>query len=64
MGGVPRTLIIDNLRAAVTRADWFDPELNPKLQAWLRRVNRPQSQKELDALRPSVIRGTPYGSEV
>ena len=24
-GGVPRTLVIDNLRAAVTRADWYDP---------------------------------------
>jgi transposase len=31
-GGVPRTLVIDNLRAAVTRADWFDPELNPKVE--------------------------------
>jgi transposase len=30
-GGVPHTTVIDNLRAAVTRADWFDPELNPKL---------------------------------
>jgi transposase len=30
-GGVPRTLVIDNLRAAVTKADWFDPELNPKV---------------------------------
>ena len=30
-GGVPRTLIIDNLRAAVTRADWYDPELNAKV---------------------------------
>jgi transposase len=30
-GGVPRTLIIDNLRAAVSKADWFDPELNPKV---------------------------------
>ncbi len=30
-GGVPRTLVIDNLRAAVKRADWFDPELNPKI---------------------------------
>jgi transposase len=29
-GGVPRTLVIDNLRAAVKRADWFDPELCPK----------------------------------
>ncbi len=30
-GGVPRTLVIDNLKAAVTQADWYDPELNPKL---------------------------------
>jgi transposase len=30
-GGVPRTVVIDNLRAAVTRADWYDPELNPKI---------------------------------
>lgn len=30
-GGVPQTLVIDNLKAAVTRADWFDPELNPKV---------------------------------
>lgn len=33
-GGVPRTLIIDNLKAAVTKADWYDPELNPKIQAF------------------------------
>jgi len=30
-GGVPETLVIDNLRAAVSKADWFDPELNPKI---------------------------------
>lgn len=30
-GGVPRKLVIDNLRAAVKKADWFDPELNPKV---------------------------------
>ena len=33
-GGVPRTLVIDNLKAAVTQADWYDPELNPKLVAF------------------------------
>jgi transposase len=33
-GGVPRRIVLDNLRAAVTRADWFDPELNPKVQAF------------------------------
>ncbi len=31
-GGVTRTVIIDNLRAAVSQADWFDPALNPKLE--------------------------------
>lgn len=33
-GGVPRTLVIDNLAAAVTKADWYDPELNPKIQSF------------------------------
>lgn len=33
-GGAPKTLVIDNLRAAVTKADWFDPELNPKVQSF------------------------------
>jgi transposase len=30
-GGVPQRLVLDNLRAAVTKADWFDPDLNPKV---------------------------------
>lgn len=33
-GGVPRTLVIDNLRAAVKQADWFDPELCPKARSF------------------------------
>jgi len=36
LGGVTRTVVIDNLRAAVTCADWFDPELNPKLEEFCR----------------------------
>ena len=35
-GGVSRTLVIDNLRAAVTRADWYDPELNAKVEEFCR----------------------------
>ncbi len=35
-GGVARTLVVDNLRAAVTRADWFDPELNRKVEEFCR----------------------------
>jgi transposase len=30
-GGVTRTIVPDNLKAAVIQADWYDPELNPKL---------------------------------
>jgi hypothetical protein len=33
-GGVPRRLVIDNLKAAVKRADWYDPEVHPKLQSF------------------------------
>ncbi|EQD39543.1 integrase catalytic subunit, partial [mine drainage metagenome] len=35
-GGVPQTVVIDNLRAAVVRPDWYDPELNPRLEAFCR----------------------------
>jgi transposase len=33
-GGVPQTLVIDNLKAAVAHPDWFDPELVPKVQSF------------------------------
>lgn len=33
-GGVPKTLVIDNLKAAVLEADWFDPTLTPKFQSF------------------------------
>jgi transposase len=33
-GGVPKTLVSDNLRAAVQKADWYEPELHPKLQSF------------------------------
>ena len=33
-GGSVKTLVIDNLRAAVTKADWYEPELHPKLQSF------------------------------
>ena len=33
-GGVPRRIVLDNLKAAVLQADWFDPELHPKMQAF------------------------------
>jgi transposase len=33
-GGVPCTVVVDNLKAAVIRADWYDPDLNPKLRSF------------------------------
>lgn len=33
-GGVPQTIVIDNLKAAVSKADWYDPEIVPKLQSF------------------------------
>jgi hypothetical protein len=35
-GGVTRTLVIDNLKAAVIEADWYDPQINPKLAEFCR----------------------------
>src|SRR5882672_2260121 len=35
-GGVAATVVIDNLKAGVIQADWYDPELNPKLEDFAR----------------------------
>ena len=33
-GGATKTVVPDNLKAAVIQADWFEPELNPKIQSF------------------------------
>ena len=33
-GEVPKTIVPDNLKAAVLHSDWYDPELNPKLRSF------------------------------
>jgi transposase len=33
-GGAPQRIVLDNLRAAVTKADWFEPELNPQVRSF------------------------------
>ncbi len=33
-GGVPQRLCLDNLKAAVSKADWYEPELNPKMRSF------------------------------
>lgn len=34
LGGVPRKLVPDNMKSAVIKADWYDPDLNPKAEAF------------------------------
>jgi transposase len=34
LGGVPRIVVFDNAASAVKQADWYDPELNPKIIAF------------------------------
>jgi transposase len=36
LGGVPKTVVLDNLRAAVRHPDWYDPELVPRLESFCR----------------------------
>ena len=36
LGGLPLLLNLDNMKAAVLKADWFDPEINPKLADFCR----------------------------
>jgi len=75
MGGVPRTLIIDNLRAAVKRADWYDPELNPKIQDFCRHYGTvmlpakpytPRHKGKVEAgvkyVRNNALKGRVFGS--
>jgi transposase len=35
-GGVTATVVPDNLKAGVLQADWYDPEINPKLEEFAR----------------------------
>jgi transposase len=34
LGGVPKVVVFDNAKSVVTQADWYDPELNPKVIAF------------------------------
>ncbi|MGD9856942.1 MAG: IS21 family transposase [Planctomycetaceae bacterium] len=36
LGGVPQVVVFDNARAVVSQADWYDPELNPKIVEFCR----------------------------
>jgi transposase len=74
-GGVPASLNVDNLKAAVLKADWYDPELNPKLAAFCAhygtvlapsRPYRPQDKGKVEAgvkyVRYNALKGRVFES--
>ena len=74
-GGVPLVLNIVNLKAAVLQADWFDPELNPKLAEFCRhygihvmpcRAATPQHKGKVERgvayVRKNALKGHRFGS--
>jgi transposase len=74
-GGVPMLLNLDNLKAAVLKADWFDPEINPKLEDFCRhyglhvtpcRPATPQHKGKVERgvayLRDNALRGRRFKS--
>jgi transposase len=75
LGGAPRRLILDNLRAAVKRADWFEPELNPKVRSfgehygvvfWPTRPYKPHHkgkvEKGIDYVKDNALKGRTFTS--
>lgn len=59
-GGVPRSVVLDNLKAAVQNADWYDPDLNPKILEFGRHYgavflpNRPRQPEHNGKVESSV----------
>jgi transposase len=74
-GGTPATLRIDNLKAGVKKADWHDPELNPKIEAFAAhygttiiptRPYTPQHKGKVESdvayVKSSALKGREFGS--
>lgn len=74
-GGVPKTLVPDNLKAAVLKADPYDPELNPKLRSFCEHYGtvllptKPRTprhkgkvERGVDYVQENALRGKTFGS--
>jgi transposase len=75
LGGCPLLLNLDNMKAAVLKADWFDPEINPKLADFCRhygmhvvpcRPSMPQHKGKVERgvayLRDNALKGRRFKS--
>lgn len=74
-GGVVHSLVIDNLRAAVKKADWYEPELCPKVESFTHhygtvilpcRVRTPEhngkAENSIKYLKSNALKGRLFGS--
>lgn len=74
-GGVPKAIIPDNLKAAVLQADWFDPQINPKLMSFAEhygtvilptKPRTPQHKGKVEAgvkyVQNNALKGRSFGS--
>jgi transposase len=74
-GGVPQTIVIDNLKAAVQQADWYDPEVHPKIQSFCQHYGtvilptKPRTprhkgkvEKGIDYVQCNALKGHTFGS--
>jgi transposase len=74
-GGCPLLVNLDNMKSAVLKADWFDPEINPKLADFCRhygmhvmpcRPGMPQHKGKVERgvayLRSNALKGRRFGS--
>jgi transposase len=75
LGGVPKVVIFDNAKAVVTQADWYDPELNPKIVAFCKHYGfaliptRPRTpehkgkvERGVDYVQENALRGKTFES--
>ena len=75
LGGVPKVVVFDNASSAVKQADWYDPELNPKVIAFCKhygfalvptRPRTPQHkgkvERGVDYVQENAIKGMTFES--
>ncbi len=75
LGGIPQIVVFDNARSAVKQADWYDPELNPKIVAFCKHYGialvptRPRTpehkgkvERGVDYVQENAIKGMTFES--
>jgi transposase len=74
-GGVTETLVTDNLKAAVTKADWYDPDINPKMREFCEHCgtvllptkprmprHKGKVEKSVDYVQQNALKGRTFAS--